>query len=86
MSSFKLVQIVPSLDSGGVERGTVDLSNFLSKKEISNHIISNGGNLVSKLNKEYTTHHKLPVNSKNFVYSYKKTYYRIQILTQNVIL
>ena len=68
MSSFNLVQIVPSLESGGVERGTVDLSNFLSKKEISNHIISNGGNLVSKLNKEYTTHHKLPVNSKNFVY------------------
>ena len=33
MSSFNLVQIVPSLDSGGVERGTVDVSNFLAEKK-----------------------------------------------------
>ena len=40
MSSFNLVQIVPSLESGGVERGAIDLANFLSSKKISNHIIS----------------------------------------------
>ena len=34
MSSFNLVQIVPSLDSGGVERGTVDVANFLAEKNI----------------------------------------------------
>ena len=33
MSSFNLVQIVPSLDSGGVERGTVDVANFLAEKK-----------------------------------------------------
>ena len=36
MSSFNLVQIVPSLDSGGVERGTVDVANFLAQKQIKN--------------------------------------------------
>ena len=33
MSSFNLVQIVPTLDSGGVERGTVDVANFLAEKK-----------------------------------------------------
>ena len=67
MSSINLVQILPSLNSGGVERGTIDLANFLSKKKLSNHIISNGGSLLSKINRDYTSHHLLPVNSKNLL-------------------
>ncbi len=66
MSSFNLVQIVPSLDSGGVERGTVDVANFLSIKKLSNHIISNGGSLMQEIDKRYTSHCLLPVNTKNF--------------------
>ena len=66
MSSFNLVQIIPSLDSGGVERGTVDVANFLSTKKLSNHIISNGGSLIQEINKRYTSHCLLPVNTKNF--------------------
>ena len=65
MSSFNLVQIVPSLDSGGVERGTIDLANFLSHKNLSNHIISNGGRLLKNIDTSFTNHYKLPVNSKN---------------------
>ena len=38
MSSFNLVQIVPSLNSGGVERGTVDVANFLAEKKSKNFI------------------------------------------------
>ena len=49
MSSFNLVQIVPSLESGGVERGTIDLANFLSQKKLSNHIISNGGRMLKNI-------------------------------------
>ena len=67
MSSFNLVQIVPSLDSGGVERGTIDVSNYLSSKNLSNHIISSGGNLLNEINTEFTSHCLLPVNSKNFL-------------------
>ena len=67
MSSFNLVQIVPSLHSGGVERGTIDLANFLSNKNLSNHIISSGGKMLKNLNTKYTSHYKLPVHSKNFI-------------------
>ena len=67
MSSFNLVQIVPALESGGVERGAIDVSNYLSSKNLSNHIISSGGNLLNEINKEFTSHCLLPVNSKNFL-------------------
>ncbi|MBD1147213.1 glycosyltransferase [Pelagibacterales bacterium SAG-MED31] len=66
MSSFNLVQIVPSLDSGGVERGTVDVANFLAEKKIQNFIITSGGKMIKELDKNFTHVHQLPVDSKNF--------------------
>ena len=66
MSSFNLVQIVPSLDPGGVERGTVDVANFLAKKKIENSIITSGGKMINELDKNFTLVHQLPVDSKNF--------------------
>ena len=66
MKIFNLMQIVPSLHSGGVEQGTIDLSNYLASLKIRNFIISNGGNLLSYLNKQYVEHNILPVHSKNF--------------------
>tara|TARA_B100001057_G_scaffold184260_1_gene184973 strand:+ start:4333 stop:5460 length:1128 start_codon:yes stop_codon:yes gene_type:complete len=66
MSSFNVAQIIPSLDSGGAERGTIEVSNYLSELKINNNIISNGGHLEAELNTDYTRHLKLSVNSKNF--------------------
>ena len=66
MSSFNLVQIVPSLDSGGVERGTVDVANFLAEKKIPNFIITSGGKMIKELDEKFTHVHQLPVASKNF--------------------
>ena len=66
MSSFNLVQIVPSLDSGGVERGTVDVANFLAEKKIQNFIITSGGKMIKELDKNFTHVHQLPVATKNF--------------------
>ena len=66
MSSFNLVQLVPSLDSGGVERGTVDVANFLAKKKIKNFIITSGGKMIKELDDNFVQVHLLPVSSKNF--------------------
>jgi len=66
MSSFNLVQIVPSLDSGGVERGTVDVANFLAEKKIQNFIITSGGKMIKELDNNFIHVHQLPVDSKNF--------------------
>jgi len=67
MSSFNVVQIIPSLESGGAERGTIDVSNYLSKLKINNNIISNGGRLLDETDRNFTNHFKLPVDSKNFI-------------------
>ena len=66
MSSFNLVQIVPTLDSGGVERGTVDVANFLAEKKIKNFIITSGGKMIKELDYNFIHVHQLPVASKNF--------------------
>lgn len=66
MSSFNLVQIVPSLDSGGVERGVVDVANFLAEKKIKNFIITSGGKMIKELDDTFIHVHQLPVGSKNF--------------------
>ncbi len=67
MENFKLLQIVPSLISGGVERGTIDLSNYLSEKNIKNYIASSGGILLNQLNNKNSYHIKLSLDSKNFL-------------------
>ena len=72
MKKFNLMQIIPSLESGGVERGTVDLANFLAKKNIESSIVSNGGKMQIYLDKRKINHYKLPVNSKNFFKMQKK--------------
>ena len=53
MKKFNLMQILPSLNSGGVEQGTVDVANYLAKNQNYNFIISNGGKMLPYLNKKY---------------------------------
>ena len=67
MKNFNLMQIVPNLRSGGVEQGTIDVANYLGSFEIKNYICSNGGHMVSYLNKDFVQHLSINVNSKNFL-------------------
>ncbi len=60
-----IMQILPALESGGVERGTVDIAKALKKTDFEPIVVSNGGVLVYQLNEAKIRHIKLPVNSKN---------------------
>ena len=62
---MKVVQILPELNSGGVEQGVVELSCFLKSKGHEPIVISNGGSMVRKLISSGITHHKLPVHKKH---------------------
>jgi len=66
MENFKLMQIIPSMNSGGVEKGTIDVSTYLSENNYINYIASSGGQLLNFINDNRTKHIKLPINSKNF--------------------
>lgn len=62
---MKVVQILPELNEGGVERGTVDLNRELIKRKIKSVVISNGGKLVSQITQDGGVHIQIDVCSKN---------------------
>jgi len=63
---MKVLQMVPSLELGGVERGVVDLARMMKKKGCETVVISSGGSLVAELQKIGITHYELPVHKKSF--------------------
>ncbi|MDA9119733.1 glycosyltransferase family 4 protein [Opitutales bacterium] len=65
MKKIKVIQLVPELNSGGVERGTLELGKYLSSLGHESIVISNGGRLVSQLEQEGSRHVKLPIQKKN---------------------
>ena len=58
-------QILPALEGGGVERGTLEIAQALHDASMPSIVISNGGKLVANLDKMGVRHIKLPVHSKN---------------------
>lgn len=62
---MKIVQLLPELNEGGVERGVVELSRELVKKGFESIVISNGGKLVEQIEKDSALHVKFDICSKN---------------------
>ena len=63
---MNILQIIPKLDVGGVETGTVDLAKELVKKGHKAIVVSSGGRLVKELIGANARHIKLPVHEKSF--------------------
>ncbi len=62
---MKVMQILPRMNVGGIERGVLDLVKFFKGKELENIVVSGGGGLVEELNSVNVTHHELPVYKKS---------------------
>ena len=62
---MKILQILPELNSGGVERGTLELGQYLIEKGHESVVVSNGGPMVEQLENEGSRHIKLPVHKKH---------------------
>ncbi len=60
-----IIQVLPALDQGGVERGTIEIATALQQAGIPNYVISAGGKMVPELTKIGVEHIILPVASKN---------------------
>ncbi len=63
---MNILQILPQLNVGGVETGTVDLAKYLVKNGHGCVVISGGGELVRELENRGIRHYTLPVDSKAF--------------------
>ena len=62
---MKILQVLPALEQGGVERGTIEIARALTEEGIANGVVSSGGRMVQELEKLGVPHHCLPVGSKN---------------------
>ena len=60
-----VVQLIPSLNEGGTERGVVDLNREFVRRGIQNTVISAGGKLVPRIVAEGGAHIACDVKSKN---------------------
>lgn len=60
-----VLQVLPELEMGGVEIGTVEIAGGLQKKGIKNFVASQGGRLVYDLEKIKVEHLTLPLKTKN---------------------
>ena len=62
-----IVQVLPALNSGGVERGTLEISKYLVSKNHRSIVISKGGRMKDKLVKEGGEHIELPIGEKSLL-------------------
>jgi glycosyltransferase involved in cell wall biosynthesis len=62
---MKVIQFIPTLDSGGVEQGVLEISEALIAKGHDSHIVSAGGRMVEVLIKGGAKHHQWNIHKKN---------------------
>ncbi len=62
---MKVIQLVPRLDLGGVERGTVDFAKYLVENNHEAIVVSAGGAYVDRLRKLGVKHYTLEIDRKS---------------------
>jgi glycosyltransferase involved in cell wall biosynthesis len=62
---MRVLQVLPSLNSGGVERGTLDLARELVRRGEQSVVMSSGGRMVPQLVAEGSRHLEFPVHAKS---------------------
>ena len=66
-----ILQILPSLVTGGAERGAIDVALAAKAAGLRSYVVSSGGPMVRELTRAGIEHFELPVDSKNLVTLYK---------------
>ncbi len=68
---MRVMQILPELQVGGVETGTVDFAKYLQRHGHYNIVVSHGGRMVAELERHGIPHYTLPVHKKNLFTAWK---------------
>jgi lipopolysaccharide heptosyltransferase II len=82
---MKILQILPELNVGGVETGTLDLSKHLVRLGHSSVVVSAGGALVKELEAGGAKHYLLPVNKKSIISMFKLVPQLVDIIKKEEI-
>lgn len=62
---MRIIQVLPALNAGGVERSTLEIAAAIGQAGHHSEVMSAGGMLVEELRALGTIHHDLPVGQKN---------------------
>lgn len=62
---MRILQALPALYSGGVERGTIEFASDLVKRGHNSFVVSNGGPLAERLHEQGSTHIQMPIHRKS---------------------
>lgn len=65
MKRLRVLQVLPALDGGGVERGTLEIARALVARGHESAVISAGGRLVAQLEREGSRHIALDLGRKS---------------------
>ena len=82
---MNILQILPELNYGGVETGTVDLAKYLVSHNHKAVVVSAGGELVKELQSYAVSHYSLPVHKKSLFSMSKCVFELIKIIRQEEI-
>jgi glycosyltransferase involved in cell wall biosynthesis len=63
--SLTVMQLLPELDSGGVERGVLETGKYLAGRGHRSLVVSAGGRLVAQLVAEGSEHIRMPIDAKS---------------------
>jgi glycosyltransferase involved in cell wall biosynthesis len=67
---MKIIQFVPTLESGGVEQGVLEISKALVDANHESHVVSAGGRLVEELIRNGAQHHTWELHKKS-IFTFK---------------
>ncbi len=82
---MKILQILPELNVGGVETGTLDLSWHLVRLGHKSVVVSAGGALVKELEAGGAKHYVLAVNKKSIISMFKSVSKLVEIIKKEEI-
>ena len=80
-----VLQVLPELDQGGVEIGTIEIASELQKKGYTNFVASQGGRLAHSLDRMKVKHFTLPLKTKNPLKMYLNSLKLEKIIRENGI-
>lgn len=80
-----VLQVLPEMEHGGVEVGTVEIAAGCQEKGIKNFVASSGGRMVYDLQKIKVQHFELPLKTKNIFKMLANTKKLAKIIKENGI-
>lgn len=84
-ASYNVLQVLPALEAGGVERTTIEVADALIRDGQGAFIVSGGGRLVQRLTKTGATHFTMNIGSKRLLsFPWRVAALRKLIVTQEI--